>query len=62
MKESVLDEALFRHSFLVAVLLGTLCRLLVLRISDRQYPTRPQDYIAVSYTHLDVYKRQVLVI
>ena len=45
MKESVLDEALFRHSFLVAVLLGTLCRLLVLRISDRQYPTRPQDYI-----------------
>ena len=45
MKESVLDEALFRHSFLVAVLLGTLCRFLVLRIKDKQYPTRPQDYI-----------------
>ena len=45
MKESVLDEALFRHSFLVAVLLGTLCRLLVLRIRDRQYTKRPQDYI-----------------
>ena len=36
MKESVLDEALFRHSFLVSVLLGTLCRFLVLRIKDKQ--------------------------
>lgn len=45
MNESVLDEALFRHSFLVSVLLGTLCRFLVLRIKDKQYPTRPQDYI-----------------
>lgn len=45
MNESVLDEALFRHSFLIAFLLGTICRLFVLRISDKQYPTRPQDYI-----------------
>ena len=45
MTESVLNEALFRHSFIVAVLLGTLCRFLVLRIDDKQYPMRPQDYI-----------------
>ena len=45
MTESALNEALFRHSFLVAVLLGTLCRFLVLRIKDKQYPKRPQDYI-----------------
>lgn len=45
MKESILDENLFRHSFLLALLLGTLCRFFVLRIIDKQYPTRPQDYI-----------------
>ena len=45
MTESALNEALFRHSFLIAVILGTLSRFLVLRIKDRQYPTRPQDYI-----------------
>ena len=45
MTESALNEALFRHSFLVAVLLGTLCRFLVLRVNDKQYPMRPQDYI-----------------
>lgn len=45
MTESALNEALFRHSFLVAVTLGTLCRFLVLRINDKQYPNRPQDYM-----------------
>ncbi len=45
MTESVLNETLFRHSFIISVILGTLSRFLVLRIKDRQYPTTPQDYI-----------------
>lgn len=45
MKESLINEALFRHSFLVAALLGVICRFFVLRVKDKQYPQRPQDYI-----------------
>lgn len=45
MKESLLNEDLFRHAFIVALLIGILCRGLVLRITDKQYPTRPQDYL-----------------
>ncbi|MEF9992576.1 MAG: YIEGIA domain-containing protein [Romboutsia sp.] len=45
MKESVLDVDLFRRSFIVASIIGILCRGLVLRISDKQYPSRPQDYL-----------------
>lgn len=45
MKEHLLREDLFRHSFIVASVLGILCRAFVLRITDKQYPTRPQDYL-----------------
>lgn len=45
MKESLLSEELFRRAFIVAMLIGIVCRGLVLRVTDRQYPTRPQDYI-----------------
>lgn len=45
MGEDVLKEALFRHSFTVSMILGILCRGLVLRVTDRQYPTRPQDFL-----------------
>ena len=45
MKESLLNEDLFRHAFIVALIIGILCRGLVLRITDKQYPTRPQDYL-----------------
>lgn len=45
MGEDVLKEALFRHSFTVSIILGILCRGLVLRVTDRQYPTRPQDFL-----------------
>ncbi len=45
MEEDVLRQALFRHSFIVAMVLGILCRALVLRVTDKQYPTRPQDYL-----------------
>lgn len=45
MEESVLKEGLFRHSFMVAIVLGVLCRAFVLRVTHKQYPTRPQDYL-----------------
>lgn len=45
MEEKVLIEGVFRHSFIVASILGILCRALVLRVSDKQYPKRPQDYL-----------------
>ena len=45
MEESVLREGVFRHSFMVASILGILCRALVLRVVDKQYPRRPQDYL-----------------
>lgn len=45
MKESLLSEELFRRAFIVAMLIGIVCRGLVLRITDKQYPTRPNDYI-----------------
>lgn len=45
MKESLLDGELFRRAFIVASIIGILCRGLVLRVTDKQYPSRPQDYI-----------------
>ncbi|MGL4913739.1 MAG: YIEGIA domain-containing protein [Romboutsia sp.] len=45
MNESLLNEELFRRSFIVALLIGILCRGLVLRVTDKQYPSRPQDYL-----------------
>ena len=45
MKESAINDELFRHAFISALIIGTLCRCMVLRITDKQYPTRPLDYI-----------------
>lgn len=45
MKESLVNDSLFRQSFVVAMFIGILCRGLVLRVTDKQYPTRPQDYL-----------------
>ncbi len=45
MKESLINDELFRRAFLVALIIGTLCRGFVLRITNKQYPTRPLDYI-----------------
>ncbi len=45
MEESLLNANLFRHSFIVALVVGILCRGLVLRVTDKQYPSRPQDYL-----------------
>ena len=45
MKESLLNDDLFRRSFIVALFIGILCRGLVLRVTDKQYPSRPQDYL-----------------
>lgn len=45
MKESLLDADLFRRSFIVAMVIGVICRGLVLRVTDKQYPSRPQDYL-----------------
>lgn len=39
------DATLFRRAFGVALILGVLSRLLVLRIVNNQQPTQPQDYI-----------------
>lgn len=45
MKDSLINDALFRHAFITAMIIGTICRFFVLRVEDKQYPTRPQDYI-----------------
>ncbi|WP_455538495.1 YIEGIA domain-containing protein [Terrisporobacter sp.] len=45
MNESQINDALFRHAFIVAMIVGTLCRFFVLRVQDKQYPSQPQDYI-----------------
>ena len=45
MKESLIADDLFRRAFIVALLIGVLCRGLVLRVTDKQYPSRPQDYL-----------------
>lgn len=45
MNESLLTEDVFRRSFIVALSIGIICRGLVLRVSDKQYPSRPQDYL-----------------
>lgn len=39
------DATLFRRAFGVALILGVLSRLIVLRIVNKQQPTQPQDYI-----------------
>ncbi len=45
MNDSQINDALFRHAFITAMIIGTLCRFFVLRVKDRQYPSRPQDYV-----------------
>lgn len=45
MEKSLLTEELFRRSFIVAMLVGIICRIMVLRMSEKQYPSKPQDYI-----------------
>lgn len=45
MNDSQINDALFRHAFITAMVIGTLCRFFVLRVKDKQYPSRPQDYI-----------------
>ena len=45
MNDSQINDALFRHAFITAMIIGTLCRFFVLRVEDKQYPSRPQDYI-----------------
>lgn len=45
MEESKIAEELFRRSFIVAMMVGILCRFIVLRVKDHQYPSRPQDYL-----------------
>ena len=45
MNDSQINDALFRHAFIAAMIIGTLCRFFLLRVKDNQYPTTPQDYI-----------------
>ena len=45
MNDSQINDALFRHAFITAMIIGTLCRFFVLRVKDKQYPSRPKDYI-----------------
>ncbi|MBO3443286.1 YIEGIA family protein [Clostridium sp. CCUG 7971] len=45
MNDSIINDNLFRHAFVVALVIGILCRGFVLRVTDRQYPSRPQDYL-----------------
>ena len=45
MKDSLIADDVFRRAFIIALLLGILCRGLVLRVTDKQYPSRPQDYL-----------------
>jgi len=39
------DATLFRRAFGVAIILGVMSRLIVLRVINKQQPTLPQDYI-----------------
>ncbi|MBU5306728.1 YIEGIA family protein [Clostridioides mangenotii] len=45
MEESLLSSTVFRQSLLVSVVIGILCRGLVLVVKNKQYPSRPQDYL-----------------
>ncbi len=45
MKHSLIADDVFRRAFIVALFIGILCRGLVLRVTDRQYPSRPQDFL-----------------
>ncbi|MFI3210636.1 MAG: YIEGIA domain-containing protein, partial [Peptostreptococcaceae bacterium] len=45
MNESLLHEDLFRRSFIVAMIIGIVCRTFVLRVKDKQYPSKSQDFL-----------------
>ena len=45
MKESLMSDELFRHAFVISTCIGILSRAFVLRVKDKQYPSRPQDYL-----------------
>ena len=45
MKKSLIADDVFRRAFIVALFIGILCRGLVLRVTDKQYPSKPQDYL-----------------
>lgn len=45
MNESLLNDTLFRHAFIISMIIGILCRLFLLRVKDKQYPSRQQDYL-----------------
>lgn len=45
MKESLINDSLFRHAFFTAMIIGIISRFFVLRVKDKQYPSRPQDYL-----------------
>ena len=45
MKHSLIADDVFRRAFIVALFIGILCRGLVLRVTNRQYPSRPQDFL-----------------
>lgn len=45
MTESLLSSDVFRQSLIVSVVIGILCRGLVLVRKNKQYPSRPQDYL-----------------
>ncbi len=45
MKDSLLNDVLFRRAFIVSMIIGILARFIVLRINNKQYPSRPQDYL-----------------
>jgi uncharacterized protein len=39
------DATLFRHAFLTATIVGILARVVMIRVVNKQYPSRPQDYV-----------------
>ncbi|MDR0879984.1 MAG: YIEGIA family protein [Clostridioides sp.] len=45
MEKSMLSAVVFRQSLIVSVIIGILCRGLVLVMKNKQYPSRPQDYL-----------------
>ncbi len=45
MNDSLIEDVLFRYAFIVSMLVGISARFIVLSVKDKQYPSRPQDYI-----------------
>ncbi|MDR1773834.1 MAG: YIEGIA domain-containing protein [Clostridioides sp.] len=45
MEKSLLSDEVLRQVLIVSVLVGIFCRGFVLVVIDKQYPSRPQDYI-----------------